>query len=385
LKAKLEADFHTDNPSFTVNITFDASFTLDTYDPEGVIAALTTGGYDMFEVDTIILGVLINASAIRPIPDDVDFTGFSDNAVHMVEGFRQPNGHHKKYGVPTYSCSNIFYSYDSSLRDNNNIFDLLDWIHHRSGRHGTAVLGWTTDISNLLDLRLEYLDSWLDSHPTTPFFPEGYGLKLDTNIVGYIESLRDTCTDKTVTPHVNHCTDGVYYNDFPTWFADFVSGHSLLLQGFPEYFSSIIEADPANSPTVTRTPTDWSAVLGDGSLPYMFTDAFTISKNCQNPDEEGFNCLDAAVAWLNWSKTHYAETASLGLDLTPVRPRYLGVSYEPFYTSIPSSVPTYGQDHYAFCHSETARSAPLDTLHFWTNEDSQSNKLAQRVLDGFTP
>jgi len=210
-------------------------------------------------------------------------------------------------------------------------------------------------------------------------------LKLDNDVVGYIEALRDTCTDKSVTPHINHCTDGVYYSDYGTWFGDFVSGQSLLLQGFPEYFSEIIAADPANSGGVVRYPVNWSATTGDGNQPYLFTDAFTISKHCKNEDDEGFNCLDAATAWLNWSKTHYAQTASLGLDLTPVRPRYLGVSYEAFYTSLPSTVPAYGAAHYSFVSTESARAVPLDTLHFYANEDTQSAKLVHRVLESFTP
>ena len=42
LKAKLEADFYADT-SYTVNITFDDTYTLDTYTPDSVIDALTVG------------------------------------------------------------------------------------------------------------------------------------------------------------------------------------------------------------------------------------------------------------------------------------------------------------------------------------------------------
>jgi len=169
VKDMIETNFHADT-GYYVNITFDSSYTLNTYDPVGTAAALTTGGIDLFEIDTIILGYLLNVSAIRQIPDAVDFSGYGDNTLSMIKGFRQINGNRKKYGHPSYSCSNIYYSYDSSITDNDNVDDLVDWIHHRMVPHGTAKVGWTNDFSQDLSLRLNYIDSYLDSHSDSDLY-----------------------------------------------------------------------------------------------------------------------------------------------------------------------------------------------------------------------
>jgi len=231
-------------------------------------------------------------------------------------------------------------------------------------------------------LRLQYMDSWLDNHVNDDLYPDAYSLKLDRESVRDVTKLDNTCTDKTVHPHTNLCEDGTYYNDFSTWFGHLIDGTSVLLMGFPEYFSEILAADPANTNPVApvRRPTAASAIMGDGNQPYLFTDAFVISKNCVNNDDDGFDCLNAAVAWLNWQRTNYAQKISLGKDLSPVRPRFLAVAQNPFYSSSEfTALPTFAKNHYNFVHGEANRATPLETLHFYANEDTQGAKLRDRI------
>jgi len=390
LKAYIENAFHTAYPAYSVNLTYDTTdYALDSYTPSSIIDALTVGGYDMFEIDTIMLGLLLQTpNLISKIPSGVDFTGYLNGAKNMVKGFPKPNGQQDLYGVPSYACTNVYYSYDSALGDANCVDDVIEFIHHRRTPHGTAKVGWASDLSSSLNVRLEYLDSWLDSHSSSNFYPVGYSSVLDPDDVSNVKRLRNTCTDKSVHPHINHCADGAYYHDPTSWFSEFSSGKSLILQGFPEYFSEILASDNANVNAPTHVPGTFSAITGNGDQPYMFADAFVMSKqNCRVAlEDDGFDCQAAATAWLNWSKTNYARIASLGLDLSPVRPRFLAVAYEPFWTSSAvTSLPAFAKNHYNFEYSEVSRAKPLDTLHFMQNNDDQSTKLYNKIIANFDP
>jgi len=210
-------------------------------------------------------------------------------------------------------------------------------------------------------------------------------VRLNRQAVRDLNALDNTCTDKTVHPHTNLCEDGTYYNDFSTWFGHLIDGTSVVLMGFPEYFSEIMAADPANTNPVapTRRPVASSAILGDGNQPYLFTDAFVISKECRHNEDDDFDCLAAATAWLNWQKDNYAQSISLGKDLSPQRPRFLAVAQNPFYSSSNpdfNSLPGFAQAHYNFAHSEATRATPLETLHFYANEDTQGAALRSAIL-----
>lgn len=156
----------------------------------------------------------------------------------------------------------------------------------------------------------------------------------------------------------------------------FASGGSLVLQGFPEYTSEILaiaNADPMH-PTKLHTP--GPAVVGNGDQPFLFTDSWVISKtNCEA------DCLTTVKIFLTWQQQNWAELISLGADLTPQRPRFLAVAYQPFYTSpAVDALPQFAKNYYHFFNGEINRAVHLNTLQFWDNEDSQGALLESLIL-----
>jgi hypothetical protein len=274
----------------------------------------------------------------------------------------------------------MHYSYDTSLSSVHTVSSLLSWIDARLGLGGSQV-GWATDLSNALILRCAYIDSYLDSWPTHPLYPDAYSATLNSSVVGYLQQLRDRCTN--IVTGANKCMSGDYYGNPENWFTEFIQGKSLVLNGFPEYFSRIIALDPANTDVTnpSRVPSTFSGVIGNGDLPFLFTDAFAMSVNCLDvTDADGFNCQTVSVAWMNWSKTHYTQTSSLGKDLSPQRPRFLATAYDPFWTSSDvTSLPSYATTHYAKVHTDSARATPLETLHFWDNSNTQADALREAL------
>jgi len=335
--------------------------------------ALTTGGYDLQEIDTIILGYLNENNVIQQIPDTVSFDGYTPQILKMVT---DPMG--VKYGHPSYTCTNIYFSYDSSITGNHDGAQFLAWMN---AKRQPGQMGWTGDLSSEPDLRLEYLDGWRDSHPTDSWTPVGYSSmmsQIDMGVVNNIKALRDSCTDGQ---HTNRCVNGHYYAHPDQWFQDFVTGQNLVLQGFPEYTSEILEQANADPNNPTRLHTVSAALVGNGDKPYLFTDAWVMSKtNCDA------DCRTTASVFLNWQRRNWAQLISLGHDLNPVRPRFLAVAYQPFYTSDEvDALPQFAQEYYHFSNHEINRAVALDTAHFWDTEADQSATLESLITVGFTP
>jgi hypothetical protein len=372
----LQDRFYLDT-SRRIEILYDFTYSTDTYTPPLVVQALTTGGYDMQEIDTIILGYLLQQNVLQRIPDDVSYAGFSPNSVQMTADL---NG--VQWGHPSYTCTNIYYSLNRHILSNRNANDFFSFVEHNVQANQ---LGWTGDLSSEPDLRLEYLAGWRNSFPnqySSPWYPSGYSAnQLNTQVINNVNTLRDFCDDKQVTPHVNNCTNGNFY-DFPDqWFYQFATGGSLVLQGFPEYTSEILKrtnADPNNPSTLHYAI---PALIGNGNEGFAFTDAWVISRtNCDS------DCLSTAKIFLNWQRENWAELISLGQDLNPVRPRFLTVAYQPFYFSTDMfSLPDFAQDYYQYFNYLVNVASPLDTTHYWDNEASQSAAIEALVLDSYTP
>lgn len=359
-----------------IEILFDlVHYATDTYNPDNVVNALSAaGGYDMQEIDSIILGNLIQNNAIMQPPSTVNFDGYTPEILKMVS-----DQYGTKWGHPSYTCTNVWYSYDSSITGNHNFNDFNTWMNaHRQPDQK----GWTGDLSSEPDLRLEYLDGWRDSHPNMAWSPRGYGSsitnQIDMGVVNNIKALRDACTDHM---HINHCVDGFFYLHAAQWFSDFVNGGTLVLQGFPEYASEILEAANADPNNPTRLHTVSPALVGNGDQPFLFTDAWVISKaNCDT------DCQSTTAIFLNWQRQNWASLISLGQDLVPVRPRFLAVAYQPFYSSAEvNALPQFARNYYHFYNSEINRAVALDTIKFWETEADQSAALESLITVGYSP
>jgi len=390
LKAFLEAQFNADT-GLEIDILFDnINFSTDTYTPSLVQQALGPagvdgngnpfGGYDLQEIDSIILGYLVDRNVITQTPSTVSFEGFSSNVMQMVT-----DNQGTAWAHPSYTCTNVYFSYDASL--SSSVSDGSQFLSWMNSHRAPGQKGWTGDLSSEPDLRLQYLDGWADAHPTENWHPKGYSYHLsqtDLSVVNNIQAMRDACVSVEAGNNVNHCTDGVFYFEPDVWFGDFAAGNALVLQGFPEYTSDILAAANTDPLHPTRLHYVSPAAVGGNSgsnKPFLFTDAWVISRtNCDS------DCMTTATTFLNWQRTKWASMISLGKDLSPVRPRFLAVAYDPFYSSSDvTALPAFAQSYYNFYHNEILRARSLDTARFWDNEVSQSATLEQLITVGYNP
>jgi len=315
------------------------------------------------EIDAIILGYLLQNDLILPTPLSVNYTGFTSQAVAMCR-----NGAGTNYGVPSYSCTNVYFSHNTAFGSASDVEDVKDIIDAALSGHPERI-GWSGDLLHTTSLRLAYIDSHLDRYPNVPLHPSAYNSHLKPPVVQDLQDLRDTCVDTLTTPHSNPCVEGTYYSSFTRWFGDFNTFRSVVLYGFPEYFAEIKARAPMNA-----EPGIYPALMGDGNKPYTFTDAFVLSKeNC------GADCTEAAIAWLNWQKVNHLTITSLGLDVTPPTPRYLAVSNADLYGT--SGFQAHAA--YATFYGFQQNAVPLNTLMYLQNDDSQYAALSAEILDNY--
>jgi len=308
-------------------------------------------GYDMMEIDTLVLGRLVNTPhLLQPMPASVQATisDFFPQARSMVK----LNG--IQWAQPSYSCDNIFLTYERGLEDVTSQTELVEWIQDKIGNNRSRI-GWTTDMNNVWDMGTIYVDAHLDSFPKQPLCcadETAYSPVITPSVGNALAQLVATCADQSDSTH-NDCLSGILYSNQNYWFEQLITGKSVLLQGFSTYISNIIQLGGSlDGMTIT------TATLGTGSQPYLFTDAFVLSKsNC--PDD---GCVDAAALFMNWQRLEGQIGINLGKDLNPPTPRYLLSSNENFYTD--------------------PRTSPyLDVYDIFWNEEGTGDLNVARALD----
>jgi len=247
--------------------------------------------------------------------------------------------------------------------------DLAEFIAERIEGHPEKI-GIVMDLVNVWNLRLTYIDGHLDSFPHQPLYPNAYSANLKTSVVNGLKDLRDLCVDNLSSPHKNPCVDGTYFNDFGRYLGDFYSGRAVTFLGYPEYLNDFLEHNPSQFPTIV------DAYMGDGQKAYAYTNGFAISaQNCDS------SCMSTAISWMNWQKSNHALITSLGLDLTPPRPRYLMESWKPFY-DLPE-VQAYPQ--YKKFWKMQRKAIPLQHLNILQTQDAQYAALTNAIITGYTP
>jgi hypothetical protein len=361
LAKKLQDQFFLDTG---LNVSLTYSYAYNTYQHTTISDALTTGEYDMCEADATAVPYLADGDYIIPVPNDVDMSGFTEESLDMS---KDANGN--LYMVPSYSCVNVMFSYDEDLKDQKTADEVVPWIQGKIAGHPEKI-GWSGDLSSKWSLRYNYIDGYMDSYPHADMYPDAYSATLDSDIVQTMKDFRDSCVDTLTTPHTNPCMDGTYYNNYGRFFGDLVNGRSAVLQGFPEYLSLILAANSSPVPTITTVP------LGDGNKNFVYTNGFVTSKsNCLS------DCLSTAVTFMNWQKVNHGLITSLGLDLSPNRPRYLMWSWAPFYDM--PAVKAYNQ--YKTYWKWQKKGIPIETVHILETEAAHHGALHAEITAGYTP
>jgi thiamine pyridinylase len=260
--ARIEQEFESQNQSIDL-VLRPLDQNDDFYDPATLTNWLTTdpasGGYDMVEVDTVVLGELIASNLVAP-------WGASPNVSDWHPAGREGvsvNGN--VYGVPHWLCGHFIFSREKRVVKAKTISALLAALDKAD--HNVPNL--TADLLGSWNLPALYLDAWADTHGT-----EGVASAitptLDAGVVKWFKQFSKQCE----TGGKNPCIDGTF-DDNDLSAQQFALGKSDAFLGYSERLSYIVrQGVDATKIRISSAP------LGEGKHPILFVDAFVVRRAC---------------------------------------------------------------------------------------------------------
>lgn len=299
--ARVEREFEAQNQSIDLvlrppdpNDDFYDSATLSkwlTADPAG-------GGYDVVEVDTVVLGELIDANLLTPweTPPGASDWHPAGRAGVSVNG--------RIYGVPHWLCGHFIFARDKRVSKAKTVTELLAALDKADPQAPNL----TADMLGSWNLPALYLDAWADTHGTG-----GVGSAITPTLDAAVMRRFKQFSKQCETGGKNPCID-VTFDDNDLSAQQFALGKSDAFLGYSERLSYMLrQGAEAKKIRISSAP------LGEGKRPLLFVDAFAIRRGCDAA------CQQAAsrfAAYMNAPATQ--EWILMSRDKgTSVVPRYL--------------------------------------------------------------
>lgn len=264
-----------------------------------------TSGYDIVEIDTVLLGDLVNAALVAPqsIASTVssDWSSATRSAVEFNNAY---------YGYPHLQCAFFLLTYQPGVAQSKTIDQLVQNL----GGTPTTSFRIAGNLDSSWDLPALWLNSYHDSYTTAN---DSVAQALHNYNLFQFDSLRKLARLCDVSGRSNPCLDGTF--DDPDKMADFfISGQAPALFGYSERLFRIIKNSFAGARNyIKATPLPLGTFRND---PMYFTDAFVFRRNMSN---DVLNAAQAFVEFLG-SPTLQAIYVGSGDSSDPNRiPRYL--------------------------------------------------------------
>lgn len=223
----------------------------------------------LVEIDTVILGKLIENQAIQPF-------GVGSGVSFLPAAIEAVTSGDTVYGVPHWTCGYFVISRLEEVRRARNLSELL----YVLGAEGTNSVDLVGDLDGSWDSILIYLDAIEDSFPGASW--EGVldnannGLK--PSVRQGFEKIGTACS----AGGRNNCSgDNAYVEMFANNGADAIIGYS-------ERLNKILTEEAVRPRDLYVA----SATLGNGDHPTLFTDALVLSRTCETE-----RCREAASAF----------------------------------------------------------------------------------------
>jgi len=317
-KAILKDRFEETHPDIDLRITIDPDMNLYDLTPGGTVATLLgtgPGSVNVVELDTILLGDLVENQWVQPLPFSIGDLDLFPVAVSSATVSSTV------YGVPTYLCGNYIYSWDEGIRNVDSGQDLIDFLTQHPDPSATALVG---NFKGRWTLPGLYVDAWADTYSNDPGqVAQSYQLPLDETTMGTFSSVVDLCG-----PQGGPCLDGTY-KDKTTAETLFAQNKANGYVGYSERLYYILQARGGN----VALPWVISAPLGVGTHPVMFVDALMMNPACT-----GQCAVDAEAFSRFMSSLEVRNLIAFSEDAPPLTfPRYLLQALETFYSSPPGS------------------------------------------------
>ncbi len=320
------------------SVSIDAVVDTDEYDPYGnLVEYLTTGNFDMLEIDTISLPGLVETGLVVPITDIGDI--FSQDNTLFDEAKAAVLVNDQYYAYPTLVCGNFLIGLSPATnqtcdlrsgRDNYENFDntLTQCEEYLLTTNYERLFGGKMNDNYGYYLPYLYIDGYIDIYGKD---------KAQEAVFNVINDIIDTDLCKKLTRYINGCDnvpghnkcfckfDGSYVDKSDNIYLDIRNQKTMLYFGFSEKLGEIRRDNPRIMPYAAI-----SGPLGENSQFLQFTDALVISTRSWN------NTLkrDAILDFVRFfASTSLRRAIMFGRDLPKPMPRYLLQANREAYTA----------------------------------------------------
>jgi thiamine pyridinylase len=255
LTARLEREFEARNPDVDLILRPLDPVNDDFYDPLWIAGQLKSG-VDLVEVDTVLLGTLLDLEVISPWPSNLPT---SDWNMIALEASRHQN---QIFGVPHWMCGNFIISRHASIKDARSLDSLTSILTGlntpQRNLAGNMVGSW--DTASL------FLDAWADTRSERDT-TLALSVPLDPLVLGQVVQFAALGALGSSNP----CTDGTYRDDPKLAATDFAKGEADALFGYSErtHYAVMAGAKPEEL-HITSAP------IGNGSDPLWFVDTLVL-------------------------------------------------------------------------------------------------------------
>lgn len=297
MKSRFETEFRS-HTGYCANVSIaDPNDML--YDSTALSAALGAEkpAYDVVEIDTVLLGELVESKAIRPW-DSADAADWwpAARTSSTIGG--------QVWGIPHLMCSEFIIARDPAVLRATTSTALATALQ-KLGTPATNLVGNAKGSWTLPGL---YLDAWNDTYPDKD--PRsGISTTLDPTVVSPLKVFIDQCKSGSD----NGCLSGAYEAQEKDVEA-FASGAADALFGYSERLHFVLRAVKDGS-TIGISP----APTGNGARLLTYTDALVLRKGCDG------ECAAAGKAFASYIDSVETMKWYLGAEecSTKVPPRYL--------------------------------------------------------------
>lgn len=328
LKEFIKREFESEHPDITITVTNE----WDPYDVDKVAACFKKESFDILEVDTILLGEVVDKGVVQKL--DLSQYGMQDD--FLAAGIDAVTYNGECYGVPTLNCANFLIELIAGdvPPESREILCSLETGDHSLGdlkdvvrRYHVFFKGVSPMVGNFRGkwtLPLMYLDAYVDKHGKDSV-DEGVDAPIDDETVRNVKWFMKLDED---TDGGNKGVRSEYDSDSARD-KDISKSDNIMMYGYSEWLS-LAMADKMCEKKHVHASCIIAPPLGKDNYLLTFTDAIIVNKSHFSDKKRE----EAIVKFMKfYTGLSFRNKYAKGVDLKePHPPRYVIISRKDFYT-----------------------------------------------------
>ncbi|HEY9298519.1 MAG TPA: hypothetical protein VIQ31_19620 [Phormidium sp.] len=247
----------------------------DTYTYSNLPHLLGNNGFDLVELDTLMLGDAVDNHLILPASQAISTSKF------WQVGLEASTYNNQLYGFPTWLYSYFLFGRDPDILQVKSVPELINYLSHKPPVKPRLIANFNSDWNAL--------GFYLDGHTDLFGFEqvtEALEKPIDRQVMNNLVEMFSEC----VVNGTNGCVNDYYNQDPNAGYQDFLAGATSFI-GFSENSFYIRLSDTQNLP-LFATP----APYGQELKPLVFADTLAVnSSRCNNQD-----CQANAVKFIDY-------------------------------------------------------------------------------------